>query len=333
MASVLLRPWASFVAAGLSSMVVSGMAISLPGYVPPVPTLLGFFAFALVAWLSARSLETALQDLQAINRELDQRVADRTQELREANRQLARANERLMELDRLKSRFVSMVSHELRTPLGAVQGFAEMLLAGIYGSLSAKQADALTRIAANTKTLLTIVNDLLDQARIEAGQLSLHPGPFAPARLGRSLQSTMGVLAERKGLELTTSVDPDVPDILYGDRERLNQVLLNLVNNGIKFTETGGVHVRIYLPEDPASSRWAIDVRDTGPGISREDQESIFVPFRRVDDSVTREHTGVGLGLSIVRQLVELMGGSITLESEPGHGSTFTVLLPLQQEH
>jgi signal transduction histidine kinase len=331
MASVALRPWASFAAAALSSSVVAILMVTKVGGVPPIPTMLGFFAVALVSWLSARSLENALQDLRALNRELDQRVDERTRELSYANRQLARANERLMELDRLKSRFVSMVSHELRTPLGAVQGFAEMLLAGIYGSLSAKQKDALERIESNTRTLLNIVNDLLDQARIEAGQLSLHPAPFRPTELADNLQSTMGVLAKKEGLELTTSVAPGLPETIYGDKERLNQILLNLVNNAIKFTEKGGIEVRMYLPDGSNPSHWAIEVVDSGPGIPEKDHASIFVPFGRVDDSMTRRHKGVGLGLSIVKQLAELMGGDITLESEIGDGSTFTVHLPLKQ--
>jgi signal transduction histidine kinase len=332
MASMVLRPWASFVMAGVSGLVITPIALGVD-IVPPLPTMLGFFAVALVSWLSARSLESALQDVRALNRELDHRVEERTRELRQANRDLARANERLMELDRLKSRFVSMVSHELRTPLGAVQGFAEMLLAGIYGSLSHKQEDALQRIESNTRTLLNIVNDLLDQARIEAGQLSLHPAPFHPTELAEDLQSTMGVLAEKEGLELTTSIDPDLPDTLYGDKERLNQILLNLVNNAIKFTEEGGIQVRMCLPNGSDRSQWAIEIVDTGPGIPEKDQHSIFVPFGRVDDSMTRRHTGVGLGLSIVKQLVELMGGDITLESELGRGSTFTVVLPLKEYH
>jgi len=331
MASVLLRPWASFAAAALSSLVVSVMAFSLPGYVPPAPTMLGFFAVALVSWLSASSLENAIRDVQALNRELDQRVEERTRELRQANQQLARANERLMELDRLKSRFVSMVSHELRTPLGAIQGFTEMLRAGVYGSLSEKQHDALQRVERNTKKLLNIVNDLLDQARIEAGELSLHPEPFSPNALADDLQTTIGVLAERKGLSLTVDVDEDVPRPLYGDKERLHQVLVNLATNAIKFTEEGGIHVRIGPADGDSSSYWAMEVSDTGPGISEEDEDIVFTPFQRIDDSMTREHTGVGLGLSIVKQLVELMDGHITLDSEPGRGSTFTVVLPLQQ--
>jgi signal transduction histidine kinase len=331
MGSVLLRPWASFATAGLSSAVVSAIALTLPGYIPPIPTMLGFFAFAFVSWLSARSLESALQDLRILNRELDQRVEERTRELRQANRQLARANERLMELDRLKSRFVSMVSHELRTPLGAIQGFTEMLQAGIYGSLSEKQENALWRVERNTTKLLNIVNDLLDQARIEAGELSLHAAPFSPDVLIDDLQSTVAVLAEQKGLDLTVKVDEDVPRPLYGDKERLHQVLVNLATNAIKFTDEGGIHVRIGRA-DGDHSRWAMEVSDTGPGISHKDKDLVFTPFRRVDDSMTRQHTGVGLGLSIVKQLVELMEGDITLESELGRGSTFTVVLPLQKE-
>lgn len=332
MASVLLRPWASFVAATLSSMVVSAIALNLPGYIPPAPTMLGFFAFALVSWLSARSLETALQDLRAVNRELDQRVEERTQELRAANEELARANERLRELDRLKSKFVSMVSHELRTPLGAIQGFAEMLQAGIYGPLSKKQEDALGRIEKNTRRLLIIVNDLLDQARIEAGELSIRPTRFSPSDLIEDLKTTVGVLVERKGLTLTTEVAEGMPHSLYGDKERLHQILVNLTDNAVKFTDEGGIHVRICRPDGEYTSHWAMEVSDTGPGISEQDRELVFAPFRRIDDSMTREHIGVGLGLSIVKQLVELMDGEIILDSEPGHGSTFTVVLPLQQE-
>lgn len=331
MASVVLRPWASFAMAGMTAAVVTPIAMSVE-IVPPLPTIIGFFAFALVSWLSARSLENALEDLRALNRELDQRVEDRTRELRRANTQLARANERLLELDRLKSKFVSMVSHELRTPLGAIQGFAEMLRAGIYGSLSDKQDDALQRVEKNTKKLLNIVNDLLDQARIEAGELSLHPEPFPPELLVEDLESTMGLLAEQKGLSLTVDVDENAPRPVYGDKGRLHQILVNLTNNAIKFTDKGGIHVHIGQADGNHSSHWALEVSDTGPGISEKDRELIFTPFRRVDDSMTREHTGVGLGLSIVKQLVELMDGDITVESELGHGSTFTVVLPLQQD-
>jgi signal transduction histidine kinase len=293
--------------------------------------MFGFFAFAFVAWLSARSLENALDNVRQINRELDQRVEDRTRELREANEQLAEANEQLRELDRLKSRFVSMVSHELRTPLSAIQGFAEMLLAEIYGPLAERQERALSRITTNTTRLLNLVSDLLDQARIEAGQISLQVNPFSPSELAEDFHSTMNVLAQSKGLTLETEVDSKMPDTIYGDEKRLHQIMVNIANNAIKFTDEGYVRLRIYQQngEEDRPSSWVIECSDTGPGISEHDQTTIFEPFRRVDDLRTREHLGVGLGLAIVKELVELMEGDIELESEVGVGSTFAIRLPL----
>jgi signal transduction histidine kinase len=329
MASVILRPWASFAMAALSSIVVTLLTFSMPEYIPhipPAPTLLGFFAVALVSWLAARTLEGALQDLRAINRELDHRVEQRTRELQEANLQLEEANEHLRELDRLKSHFVSMVSHELRTPLTSVQGYAEMLKAGIYGSLSEKQTQALERILINTRQLIAIVNDLLDQARIEAGQLSLHPAPLSPRKLANDVQATMQPLAEEQGLELTTSYADDVPKTLLGDQQRLQQILVNLINNAIKFTPEGEVNIHIYCPD---AEHWALQISDTGRGIPEDAVDYIFEPFRQVDGSVTRSHKGIGLGLSIVKQLVDLMEGSITVESQVGEGSTFRIELPV----
>ncbi len=332
MASIILRPWASFIVTGVVSMIISYLAVMemhqgvLSSGAIPVPTILGLFAFALVAWLSSRSLENALQDLRTINEELDQRVEDRTRELREANQQLADANTRLRELDRLKSQFVSMVSHELRTPLNAIQGFGEMISAELYGAVNEKQREAVGRIIANTKRLLYIVNDLLDQARMEAGQLSLHMGYFAPLELFEDLQSTMGVLAESRGLTLETYATSNMPEKLYGDKQRLHQILVNLVNNAIKFTEEGGVKVRMYRENE---SHWTLEVSDTGLGIPEMAQNDIFEPFRQLDGSVTREYSGVGLGLAIVKQLVTMMSGTIVVKSEEGQGSTFSLVLPL----
>jgi signal transduction histidine kinase len=326
-ASVVLPSWGSFIAAGLSSVLIAVIAISIrPGYVPPLPTMFGFFAIALVAWLSARSLENALQELRAINAELDQRVEDRTRELREANAQLAEANEHLRELDRLKSRFVSMVSHELRTPLTGIQGFAEMIQAEVYGPISDQQDKALKRILVNTTQLISIVNDLLDQARIEAGQLSIRYESFSPHALADDLHSTMLLLAKAHNLTLETEVAPDVPEYLVGDRHRLHQILVNLINNAIKFTKEGGIELIFYRPDE---ENWAFDVIDTGPGIPEDSVADIFEPFRQLDGSSTRRHKGVGLGLAIVKQLVELMEGSIIVESELGKGTTFTVTLPI----
>lgn len=428
MASVILRPWASFIIAGLSSLVISAIALSLPGYVPPVPSMLGLFAVALVAWLSARSMEGALRDLRVLNVELDQRVRDRTQELGEslsrneailegiadgvivfdndgqatvANPAIAdlleqpadeitgRDIETLMgdevdatdremlvallgsretyypsvklewgdktlsasvapvrvasgeaigtvavfrdftreaEIDRMKSTFVSIASHELRTPLNAVMGYIEMLQEGIYGPLSKAQRDTLERVVANTGHLLSLVGNLLDQAQIEAGTLTLDVTPFAPTELIAEVVGVMGVLGQPKGLTLTSHIAADLPATLFGDRQRLHQILVNLLGNAVKFTDEGEVQIRAYRPD---ANRWALEVSDTGCGISPEAQPYIFEPFKRADESITRRYSGAGLGLSIVKQLTEMMGGEVILKSAVGRGSTFTIILPL----
>jgi len=230
------------------------------------------------------------------------------------------------EIDRMKSAFVSMASHELRTPLNAILGYVDMLQEGVYGRLTDKQHSVLERIIANVGELLNIVNNLLDQAQIEAGKLVLNPAPFSPADLIDGVQGVMTVLAHAKGLKLTSYVAADIPPTLVGDRQRLYEIVVNLVSNAIKFTDKGSVHIRAFRPDE---NHWALEVADTGCGIPRDAQTYIFEPFRRVDDSATRETMGVGLGLSIVKQLATLMGGDIALKSEVGQGSKFTVILPL----
>ncbi len=230
------------------------------------------------------------------------------------------------EVDRMKSAFVSIASHELRTPLNAILGYTDMLREGVYGSLTEKQRDTLQRIVANTDHLLDIVSNLLDQAQIEAGTLKLNSAPFAPADLIDSVQAVMDVLAQSKGLKLTTHIASDLPGTLFGDRRRLRQILINLVGNAVKFTDEGEVRIRAYRS---SADYWALEVSDTGGGIPPEACSYIFEPFRQVDDSPTREHAGTGLGLAIVKQLTELMGGEVSVESEIGRGSKFTVVLPL----
>lgn len=330
MASVLLHPYASFVFATLCSLIVIAISRITLNIFPNIPGILTFFVLALVSWLSSRSLENALRDLRTINAELDQRVEMRTRELTEANQQLAEANDRLKELDRLKSKFVSMVSHELRTPLNAIQGFAEMLEAGVYGRLSAQQEGAMDRITFNTDRLLRIVSDLLDQARIEAGELAIHVKAFSISELIDDLSATMGILVESKGLKLITEIDYRIPEIMHGDPHRLHQILVNLTNNALKFTEKGTITVKVYPPD---ADHWALEISDTGVGIPQEAQSFIFQPFQQVDSSPTREHQGVGLGLAIVKQLAELMNGEIIVESEVEKGSTFTIVLPLLMPH
>jgi two-component system sensor histidine kinase/response regulator len=172
-----------------------------------------------------------------------------------------------------------------------------------------------------------MVSELLDQARLEAGMLLLDVAHFKPVDVLENLQVTARVLAGKKGLELTTELAADVPLHLVGDAPRLLQILNNLTGNAIKFTEEGSVHVHIFCPNE---TQWALQVSDTGPGISEEAQALVFDPFRQLDGSITRRHGGSGLGLSIVKKLSELMGGEVFIDSEEGRGSTFTVVLPLK---
>jgi signal transduction histidine kinase len=231
------------------------------------------------------------------------------------------------EVEEMKNSFVAMVSHELRTPLNAILGYSEMLHDAFYGPLNDKQVNAADRILYNSRRLMDIVSDLLDKAQIEAGHLKMNNTYFSSAELAHGLHSVMDKFANDKGLDLSTCIDPDVPAEIYGDPKRIQQVLVNLVNNAAKFTETGSIRVHIYTAVDET---WAFDVIDTGPGIAEEDQKYIFEPFRQVAETVTRSHGGIGLGLSIVKRLVDLMGGHISLKSSLGQGSTFTVCLPFE---
>jgi len=244
-----------------------------------------------------------------------------------AEEALALAHEQALEASRLKSRLLANVSHDLRSPLGSILGYTEMLQAGVYGPLAEQQYAAMTEIIGSTEQLLNFVNNLLGQAQIESGKVVLNVGPFAPVDLLEAIQSTSKALAQAKGLELIDQVAPDMPTTLSGDLYWLRQILVNLVSNAVKFTDQGTVKVQIYQSDE---NYWAIKVSDTGCGIPAEAQSYIFEPFRQVDGAATRkQHTGSGLGLSIVKQLTALMGGRVTLTSEVGQGSVFTVLLPL----
>jgi signal transduction histidine kinase len=230
------------------------------------------------------------------------------------------------EVEKLKSTFVAIVSHELRTPLNAILGYAEMFKEAVYGPMNDKQVNMAERIMKNTQRLLGLINDLLDQAQMEAGKLTIQMAPVRPAELLENLHSIMDHSAHDKNLKLTSEIDDNLPEVLNGDGARLQQILLNLVNNGIKFTEHGTVHVRLF---SPYRDRWGIEVSDTGSGIPESELPYIFDTFRQVEGTATRVHGGFGLGLSIVRQLVHLMNGDINVKSSVNAGSMFTITLPL----
>ncbi|MDQ3003873.1 MAG: ATP-binding protein, partial [Chloroflexota bacterium] len=230
------------------------------------------------------------------------------------------------EVERLKSTFVAIVSHELRTPLNAILGYAEMFIESVYGPINEKQANMAERIMKNTQRLLGLINDLLDQAQMEAGKLTIQMVSVKPTELLESLHGVMDKTASDKGLRLTSEIDDFLPEAFSGDAARLQQILVNLVNNAVKFTDQGSVHVKLFYS---SQYKWGIEVADTGHGIPESELTYIFDSFRQVEGSTTRVHGGFGLGLSIVKQLVGLMNGEIKVHSKVQEGTTFIITLPL----
>ena len=229
------------------------------------------------------------------------------------------------EVERLKSTFVGIVSHELRTPLNAILGYAEMFKEAVYGPVNEKQVNMADRIMKNTQRLLALINYLLDQAQIEAGKLTISNQTIRPAELLETMHSLMDKPAADKNLKLTSEIEDDFPERLVGDPARLQQILVNLVGNSVKFTHRGFVHVKLLRQDE----RWGIEVTDSGQGIPEFEIPHIFETFRQVDGAATREHGGFGLGLSIVKQLVGLMNGEISVTSQLGEGSVFLIRFPL----
>ena len=273
--------------------------------------------------------ERKLAQLQLLDamRTLELTVEERTAQLQAALVQAEAA-------DQAKSAFLATMSHELRTPLNSIIGFTGILLQSLAGPLNPEQAKQLGMVRGSARHLLELINDVLDISKIEAGQLRVHSEPFDLAPLVARVIATLGPQASVKGLQLETGL-PTGPMPMVGDRRRVEQVLINLVGNGIKFTERGGVTLAVDAPNEPGSSDAAgttgivcIRVVDTGIGIRPEDRDKVFLPFQQVGTGLARTHEGTGLGLAICRRLVELMGGTINIDSEVGLGTTFTVTLP-----
>ena len=247
---------------------------------------------------------------------LEQTVEERTHDLRLAKEDAEAANA-------AKSDFLATMSHEIRTPMNGMMVMAEMLAAADLSQRHRRYAEIITRSGAS---LLTIINDILDLSKIEAGKLDLEAVPFSPEALVEDVASLFWERARGKGLELAVHISPEVPALVIGDPTRVNQVVTNLVNNALKFTEKGGVTVDVSgaVLGDSAQLRFA--VTDTGVGIEKSRIGAIFEAFRQADQSTTRKFGGTGLGLTVCKRLVDAMGGDIVVDSEPGKGSTFTVV-------
>lgn len=265
----------------------------------------------------------AERELRRLASTLEQRIAERTEELRVAL-------ERAEEADRLKSAFLATMSHELRTPLNSIIGFTGILLQKLAGPLNDEQRKQLGMVQNSARHLLALINDVLDLSKIEAGQLDVEAEPFDLRGAIEEAVATVEPMAAAKGLRLEARVEPEVARMV-GDRRRVAQVLLNLLNNAVKFTERGGVRLEACPRQDDGRPSVAVSVADTGIGIAEPELGTLFEPFRQVDTGLTRQHDGTGLGLTICRRLVDLMGGRIDVSSTSGEGSVFTVVLPLDR--
>jgi len=241
--------------------------------------------------------------------------------------QIEAQNAQLLEATQLKSQFLTNISHELRTPMNAIIGFSQVLLRQRRDPLTENQADMVERILRNGRTLLELISDILDLAKIESGRMDLQPENFHLDELIHHTCESLQPLASAKSLEF--SFQNHLGRVIaYHDPLRLRQILTNLIGNAIKFTDQG--EVRVELTADDSPDHFRIAVHDTGIGIAKEHQKTIFEQFRQIDQSTTRRHSGTGLGLAITQQLVMMMQGKISLESELGKGSSFYVSLPLR---
>ena len=251
---------------------------------------------------------------------LEEKVKARTHELSDAFQQLEIANKH-------KSEFLANMSHELRTPLNAILGYTELIVDRIYGDVPDKIQEILERVGENGRHLLSLINDVLDLSKIEAGRLTLSLNDYSMQDLVQTIITSVESLGAEKNLVLRTEVPPDLVTG-KGDEQRIAQVFLNLVGNAIKFTDEGEVGIEVAT----SNSSFLVSVSDTGPGLSEDHQQGIFEEFHQVDGSSTREKGGTGLGLSISKKIVEMHGGSIWVESTLGKGSIFFFTLPIRVE-
>lgn len=260
-----------------------------------------------------RNLVSMQDKMKKVNSDLDRKVDE-----------LAQANLALFESNRLKSDFLAKMSHELRTPLNSILGFSDLLINS--QGVQEKHSRWAGNIRSSGEQLLTLINEILDLAKIEAGKMDVSITEFRLDDVSEGLITMARPLAERKNIDLRSIISPEIPTFRQ-DKVKLQQILANLLSNAVKFTPEGG---KVTLKGELEGKNIRLTVVDTGVGIAPEEQELVFEKFRQAGNTLTREHDGTGLGLSIVRELARLLGGEVSLESELGKGSTFTVILPIE---
>jgi len=280
---------------------------------------IGFLLISLVgSYLLKHQVDLRTRELQTINQEMEQRIALRTAEL-------AAAMEKAQEADRIKSAFLATMSHELRTPLNSIIGFTGIMLQGLAGPLNSEQQKQMGMVQNSSRHLLALINDVLDISKIEAGQLTLGLTSFDLHQSLEKMIKVVAPLAEQRGIGLQVDIAEDVGTI-NTDQRRLEQVILNLLSNAVKFTEQG--HVSVSCRSD--NDRYLLSFTDTGIGMPEEELQNLFQPFHQIDTGLARKREGTGLGLSICKKIIDLMGGSISVDSKWGQGSTFLVTIPKQ---
>ena len=265
------------------------------------------------------------EQLKAASEQLEEKVREATAELVRRNELLQRQHLELEQASQLKSQFLANMSHEFRTPLNAILGYTSMLLQGVSGDLAAPQKNKMLRVDSNARHLLSIINDILDISRIEAGKMPLHLEEFEMPALVAELLAEVEPLIQKSRLQTLTDLPPGTA-LVVSDRQKVKQIVLNLLTNAIKFTPHG--QVKVMAREDERRGEVNIAVEDTGIGIAPQDQDKVFEDFRQADDSVTREYGGAGLGLAICRRLAKMLDGRIELQSRLERGSTFTLVIP-----
>lgn len=298
------------------------------------PTLVATSVFSTIAGLECCRVilmailryPQTIETMQALTEELEKRVEDRTMELKEANEKLHRANLELRELDKMKSAFVSQASHDLRTPLAAIKGSLDNLHLGVAGELNEKQSRILQRAIRSVDRLTDLINDVLDLSRIESGRTVLTPTDIPIEPLVAGIVSENQPAAQQKNITLHAELNAGQTTI-HADPGKIERVVGELISNAIKYTpDNGTIEVTLSVQYDKA----VLTVKDSGIGISREECRKIWERFYRTNASKNFAK-GSGLGLSIAKELVEMHGGKITVESEPNQGTTFTLSLPIQR--
>jgi signal transduction histidine kinase/CheY-like chemotaxis protein len=322
---------------GLESAVLFALSLIVRPYTPPLPVPVQITLTAALTFMGAAACQTQRYVWARLHRaravaESERLTAEaHAVQLAEQTRELEQAREDALGAARAKSEFLANMSHEIRTPMTAILGFADALHDDLGEQGASPEAHrALATIRRNSEHLLAVLNDILDLSKIEAGKLELEEIPCSPAELVLDAVGLLRARATEKRLELTVDLAENMPAAIATDPTRVRQILLNLIGNAIKFTEAGSVrvHARIEYALGDRAGWLVIEVADTGIGISPEQRARLFSPFTQADTSTSRRFGGTGLGLAICSRVVELLGGSIEVESEPGRGSTFRVALP-----